>query len=417
MRWICGVALAALAPARAWADGTASAGVGAGALGDRAMAALDLGVDASGERWALGLGTRLRFVDGDLVDSDWDESSDVARVLRYATALRPIGPVDLAVAAGELGGVRLGRGLIVAGYGAGVDADHGHLGAVIRGIGQEHELELMFDDVVAPRFAVARLERADRDRTYGVTAATDWQLPASGMGPDGEREIGILGIDAQIGGSRNGARGGGFVELAMQFGAAVGVGLCAGILGELENDRVRATARLGFSLGSDHFVPGWFGPLYEVERRGLPGAATPEVPMAADAMDATLPLIDRAAAGGLAGPAPLLGFDLTIADLGELAVTHLGRPGLPDVSSLRLAAPYFRDAQAAVSGAVAWGNGRTESAALAGELRVRLPSRMYAAFEVARLYRDGERGLYPVWTGLLSLGAVVGEPAAPDATH
>src|SRR5262245_31476166 len=93
-----GVALlaAVMAPApRGHADTTASAGVGGGSVADRSVAAIDLGAESDGARWQLAVGARLRFDPDGLLARDWDEASEIARLVRSARFSDGIGDADL----------------------------------------------------------------------------------------------------------------------------------------------------------------------------------------------------------------------------------------------------------------------------------------------------------------------------------
>jgi hypothetical protein len=399
--------LAVAAPARAERDASASAGLGAGAIADRAVAALDLGVDTAGHRWALGLGARLRFAEGGLRAADWDEASEVARVVRYALGALDLGAVELSLAAGELGAVGFGRGLAVAGYGAGVDADHGHVGAWARAAGAGLVIDAVVDDVVAPRLAFARVARDGGLVELGGTLALDRALPEAAMlgGPRGDGSLALLAADAAAVADQGGVRIGGFAEAALLAGPALGVGLSVGGLGRVAVGDGDLAARAGLLVASAHFVPGWFGPLYEIERRSVTGPRT------------LGPLGQVARDGGLGGVAALGEVAVTAPTYGSLAVSVLGRPALADVVAARAALPSFHAAQAALTAAAALDGDRLDAAALAAELRVRLPARLYGTAEVSRLYYEapatGE--LAAAYGAMLSVGAVVGEPAASVA--
>jgi hypothetical protein len=144
-------------------------------------------------------------------------------------------------------------------------------------------------------------------------------------------------------------------------------------------------------------VPGWFGPLYEVERRAVAG----------DPMGR--PLGRRAAAGGLAGVGVLGEVAARDPAVGDLRAGYLTRPGLADVATVRAALPAYRSAQAALSAAVALDGDAIAGAALAAELRIRLPGRLYAVGELSRLYYERDGALAPGVAGMLSVGAVVGD--------
>src|SRR5690606_16694921 len=118
------------------------------------------------------------------------------------------------------------------------------------------------------------------------------------------------------------------------------MGVHAGATGVFRAGGVRLSARGELRLGSDSYVPGWIGPLYEHDRRQLGDATEPGTPLPTQ--------LERARAGGLGGLGALLEVGLRSAALVEARASYASRPGLPDVASARLSAPYLRFLQAGV---------------------------------------------------------------------
>ncbi|HWN68149.1 MAG TPA: hypothetical protein VNM90_10960, partial [Haliangium sp.] len=189
------VALGLSTPAATQAEeASASGSLGAGMFGGEAAASAELGMDVSGERYALGIGGRLRWVSDEGVRTrDWDEPSEWATLVRYLMYTRaPAGAGDgVAVAAvmGQLGGVSLGHGALIQGYTTGLDVDHRGLGAQVRVAGGSLGFEGLIDDVIAPRVAGVRgswkHEAQHHALAAGASAAADFTAPrtatAAGM--------------------------------------------------------------------------------------------------------------------------------------------------------------------------------------------------------------------------------------------
>ncbi|HUH03995.1 MAG TPA: hypothetical protein VML75_18490, partial [Kofleriaceae bacterium] len=151
------VVLVVSAPATARGqDASASGSLGVGMFGSDPATTIDVGLDAAGEGYAIGLGARLRYLAGSGVRTeDWDQASEVARLIRYLQLARD-GEVQVSVAVGELAGLTLGNGVMVDGYSAGLDVDHGHLGVSSRLRWSRYAAEVFADDVIAPRIVGAR---------------------------------------------------------------------------------------------------------------------------------------------------------------------------------------------------------------------------------------------------------------------
>jgi hypothetical protein len=366
---------------------TASASVGGGTFGASASAVVDLGIDLTGADFAVGVGARLRFVSGEgLRRRDWDERSELAHLLRYAVYRYPVerGGIEFSAAAGELGGAVVGHATIVSGYGSGVHADHGRLGAQLRLRADEHEAEGLVDDVVAPRIAAVRGQLGWRALHLGLTTAADFSAPRGSQALG----VGLIGAEAELAGhSQENLRGAVYADAVAALGR--GGGLHLGVLGDARSDALLLSLRAEINAGSAGYTPGWFGPLYEVERASR---------------------LDLSAAGMLGGIGAHFEFGGELEPVGAIAVSYALRGGLPNVLALRLAAPHYRRMQAALSAALGHQGGAVREAALAAELRARLTNHLFASTEAARLYRDEDGvGLAPFWTFTAAIGGVLGE--------
>ncbi|HWN70764.1 MAG TPA: hypothetical protein VNM90_24150, partial [Haliangium sp.] len=126
--------------------------------------------------------------------------------------------------------------------------------------------------------------------------------------------------------------------------------------------------------------------------------------------------LDRATAGGLGQVGSRIAAGGRHELLGEVELAYAQRPGLPDLVTARLAAPYFRALQGALWGALEMGEtGETRGQArvLALELRTRLPRGLFVTAEAARLYRAADDmaappgAVAPWWLATLALGASI----------
>ncbi|RMH42545.1 MAG: hypothetical protein D6689_07895 [Deltaproteobacteria bacterium] len=369
MRVAIAIAAAVASVRPAAADvGSGSAAVGVGMFGGRPATTVDAGIDVAGGAWAVGIGGRVRWLAGEGVRrQDWDEPGDIAAVLRYLTYRRePDGDgIAVAVAAGPLANAVLGHETVVGGLTTGLDVDHRHLGAQVRVAGAVAAGEALVDDVVAPRVIAARGRLGgDRGAAFGATAAGDLELGVAAVALDAEWRAAVavpyVDLVAVVG------RG---------VGAHAGVAVHADAAGAAWRGVVEAYA------ASEGYVPGWFGPLYEVDR-ATPGGL--------------------AAAGGFGGRASA---SVDADGLGRLALAYDRRRGRPDRLAVRLAAPYFARAQLAAWAAadVARGGAR----AVAAELRVELPAGLFAAGEAARVYRDAGGALEPLWLATIAVGGAL----------
>ncbi len=399
------VLLAVLAPAAAARaqEVSGSGSLGAGIFGPQAVTSAEVGIDLSGSGFALGVGGRARFLAQDgFRGADWDELSEQARVIRYGTAAWTDGDPDgtaLSAALGELGGVSLGHASIIDGYASGLDVDHGHLGAQARAQSGAVSGELVLDDLVAPRIGGMRVaaEAAD-DLFLAASVAGDRTAPTM-EDPDGE-VVAAAALDGELRAASDDDR----VRAALYGDAVAIAGLAAGLHAGASGSAVlagdvRFGARAELRAGTRHYLPGWIGPLYEIERR--------EMRDASGAMESGQ--LDAADTGGLAGigAAGALTVDAPEVASGEIGYT--ARRGVADVITARALAPFHDRVQAGLWTAAAV-RGGVEALALAAEARVRLPDRMFLRADAARLVREGDAGLLrPVWLVELAVGASLGE--------
>lgn len=390
--------------APAAADVTASGSVGAGVFAGQAASTAEVGVDAAGIGYAVGLGAGARFLAEDgFRGQEWDEASEWVRVVRYALLRRGDPPGDggepdaawVAAAVGELGGVTLGHGALIDGFAGGLDVDHGRVGVQVSAGRGDLVGELVVDDVVAPRIAGARVAMRPGGRAVlGVSAAGDRAAPSM---EEGEEAIGGVAIDGELGGvTDGGGRGALHADLVHLVG--LGVGLHIGARGLIElGESLRVGGGAELRAGSDHYLPGWIGPLYERDRRQLGDD------------DAMAGQLDAARAGGLGGIGVAGQLTAEVPDRVDVSLGYAGRPGLADLVTARVAAPHRAGAQVALWAAAEVEGRAAEAMALAFELRVRLPGRWFVRGDVARLYREGDDGSFaPIWLGQVALGSMLG---------
>jgi hypothetical protein len=210
-------------------------------------------------------------------------------------------------------------------------------------------------------------------------AAFDAGVPAM----DGDALLALAALEAELG-LAAGAAGRWRAALRSELVAAGAraLGLHLGGRLELAAGAARIDATLGVHAGTEGYVPGWIGPLYELERGRLLGASR---------------------AGGLAGLGGAAVLAVALDGFGELMASGWTRPGLGSVGMARLAAPYREGIQVA-----GWAAAAGDLAALAVEVRAELPAGVFATFETARLYRDAGAGLAPMWTALVAFGSSLG---------
>jgi hypothetical protein len=258
--------------------------------------------------------------------------------------------------------------------------------------------ELVVDDVVAPRIGGARVAAApDQDMAFGVSIAGDRVAPAM---DEGSAAVAAAALDGELRTRTDGDRARGSLAADAVAIAGLGAGLHAGVAGDaLVGGRVRLGARAELRAGSRRYVPGWIGPLYEIERRQMTAAD--------GAMDSGQ--LEVARAGGLAGigAAGALTVDATGIASGAIGVAL--RRGIADVVTARVLAPFHDRFQVGLWSAAAVGGSRLDALALAAEARLELPDRLFLRADAARLVRDEGGLLRPVWLAQVALGASLGD--------
>jgi hypothetical protein len=365
-------------------------------FGTEPATTIDVGLDAAGDGYAVGLGARLRYLTGSGVrGEDWDQASEVARLIRYLQ-LEHDGETQAAVAVGELAGLTLGNGAMVDGYSAGLDVDHGHLGVSSRLRWSRYSAEVFADDVIAPRIVGAR-GTAEIDRVVvGVSATADLSVPVPvpvavpvPVMDGGSHVVPLIGAGAETRVATVDGRAGGRVYGELVVAPRTGGGLHLGSAGEMALGSARLAARAEGRFSSDGYAPGWIGPLYERRRTDV---------------------YAQARAGGLGGFGSLLEVGVDVPEVGSATASYAWRVGLPELALARISAPHFRGVQGAVWAAVEVG-GSDPARAMALEARARLPSKMFVVVEAARLYRRSETmlELEPIWIATAGIGAVLGE--------
>ncbi len=391
-----GAALALLlcAPAGASAQESSAAGlVGIGMFGRDPATTVDVGLDVVGDGYAFGIGARLRWLGGSGVRSeDWDQLSEVARLIRYLNLDRDE-PVRFSLAMGELGGVALGHGTVIGGYASGLDVNHGHLGAQLTAAWRAASFEAVIDDVVAPRIIGARGSYRLGAARLGAQAAVDVSAPemtpAMTLDMSSSSVVPIVGLDAEASGATESDRLAGtlYADLIGELRTGAGLHLGAGGSLALGEGDARLGLRVEARLGTGGYVPVWIGPLYERTRGER---------------------LEQARAGGLGGAGGMVELSARAPAVGTAAVSWATRPGLPNLVTAGLRAPYFRGVQAAVWAAAELG-GQDPARGLSMEARVRLPRSMFVVLETARLYRRRDVAFEPIWIATAAIGAVLGE--------
>lgn len=383
-------------------EALASGALAAGVFDRRASTALDVGLDIAGEHYALGLGGRLRWLFGDgFRTRDWDERSEWANLVRYLNFARDHGRVAVAMAMGQLGGVRLGHGAVIDGYASGLDIDHRHLGLQLRIDSQKLAGELVIDDLVAPRIIGARGRwqwgRETRALSVGGSLITDLSAPTD-EAPDGAQVLPIADLEGKFQMATSDGRWLGALYGDLVAVTTMAAGAHVGLLARMRRYDAIVALRAEVRVGTDRYLPGYIGPLYELDRRPSlePGSDPPT-------MDSQL---DIARQGGMGGFGSLFEVRVQVPGYGDLSAYYARRAGLADQLVLRINAPYLQPVQAAAWVAAEVGAG-AENWILASELRARVTGRFFAGAEVARMYRRVDGAPAPVWMASASFGATL----------
>ena len=187
---------------RSWGELEGDAGIGF--LGRDAYTTFQLGFDLQEGGFTLGLQARLRVRVVDrgqereglgIRREDWDEPSDLAYLIRYASYRRDVKGVALGFSLGELAGYTLGHGSLVRSYGSAVDLDHPHGGLMARLAGRRWRVDAVLDDFVAPDFVGLRVGgvpvlRGKHRLEVGVSGLLDFRAPlAVQLDDQGNRRV------------------------------------------------------------------------------------------------------------------------------------------------------------------------------------------------------------------------------------
>ncbi len=383
--WAVLLLLALHGPAAAQ-SARASGSLGAGSFASDPAALVDVSAGIAGEEYALGVGARLRFLEGQgLRDRDWDERSELFTLLRYAVYQHDGEILGISAVAGELSGATFGRGALLSEYGTGVNADHHRLGAQLKLSTDAWRADALIDDVADARILGGRVAIDFGRFQLGGQVMTDRAMPDG----DGTRALVLAALDGEVGATTADERLSGslYVSHVALFGLGTGIHL-----GARAGYEVPETLRVGLfgeaRVGSSGYVPRWFGPLYEVERASRIAVA------------------ESGMAGGFGAAA---GFEIEAPAFGTVRAIYDERAGLEDQVMVTLLLPQFARMQ--FGAWAAWEFAALEQdMALAAELRLLLPAELFGTVEVARLYQDEEGGmLVPFWSAMASVGRAFGD--------
>ncbi|MBT8495139.1 MAG: hypothetical protein KJO07_18985, partial [Deltaproteobacteria bacterium] len=333
------------------------------------------------------------LVSGEVREQDWDQPGEWATLIRYARYRRPAASdeAQLAVAAGELSGVSLGFGALVDGYASGLDINHRHLGAHVRAYASRFGATAMIDDVVSPRLIAARAyHRPWRQLYLGAQVVTDLSAPTM---EGNEATVGAAGDVAWAFRSRGKPW---WVESYAQLATWVGrgSGTHLGARGQTRFGLWTLAAHVDGQLGSRSYLAGAVDALYERTRYLLGDG---------------LSLVDRSDRGGLAGLGGVARASVARLGLGSIQLGGGHRSGLGARFDARVASAERARFQVAMTTAYQGVSGSDAAWMMASELRVRLPLRLYASAQAARLYRRTGDEIAPAWWLVATLGTVLGE--------
>lgn len=384
---------------------SASAALGAGMFDSHAATTLDLGMDVASDVYAMGLGARLSWVmNQGFRAEEWDEPSEWSRLIRYLAYVREAAPVRANVVAGELGSTSLGHGALVRGYTTGIELDHRGLGLDVRLESARFGAEAVVDDVVAPAIVGARgywhalgpISAAQA----GLSLAADLEAPVHEGAMLDAAVLPMAAMDASAGLHTRDQRWSTMLHAELAAIATMALGLHAGLSNTATlGHGTKVSVRAEISLGTDRYVPGWMGPLYEIERMAL--ARRTRMP----GQDMSTQL-DAARMGGMAGMGSLVELGARDPGLGEVNLLYARRPGLSDVWVGRITAPYVHSVQAGAWFATEI-DGSASTWIVASELRAQLSTRLFVSAELARLYRHVDHVMVPTWIASAAVGAVL----------
>jgi hypothetical protein len=347
-----------------------SGSFGAGMVGTRPVSIAAAELDVERGSFSLGIGAELRLDGDQLVEGDWDELRDGARLLRYLLWRPRLGSTAaLSVAAGRLDGVSVGSGAVVDGFTAGVDLDRHRLGLDVRLATAGSRAHLFVDDVIDPEIGAVRAAGdAIGPLAIGATAAGD--RGAAG-GP-----IGSLSVDAVAGFGGERARGEIQLDAVRIWGW--GSGLHLGLAGSIGRDH-RLGLRVEGHAGTAGYVAGWIGPLHirdRLEMRPPTGA-------------------------GAGGHVEIEGAH---AGLGSARVRVEHLVGRGRGARLELRSTRIRTVQAGV-----WAAASDRASALGAELRLAFPRSLFSRLEARRQYSTRGDTPAPLWAIAATFGATIGD--------
>ncbi len=336
--------------------------------------------------------------DGALRAADWDEVSDLGRVLASLAAEEPQG--RWGVRAGALAYERLGHGTLVSDYVSTLDPDHWHTGARAYVRGEAFELDALVGEILAPQ--VMALRGALRPLVW-VGGGTAWtvgtSVAADFAAPGGTAAF--VGVDSDAVLLREPAFGlAPYLDLNLRVGGASAgaAGLHGGVLVDLAiARRVDVALKLEGRWMAAGYLPEYFDTYYVLERSGYPlGGTRPKA------------LVQLPAGWGLRGEISIEGEGAWLA-----ALSADGRPVGPAHLGLYLAVPLpaglvLRAALAhrGFAGARAFFENRGWIGS--AELRFDGGGPLYATGRVARIWTDGAAGRRTLWDVGLSVGLRTG---------
>ncbi len=244
---------------------------------------------------------------GTLRSEDWDEPSDWLRVLRFVEYGRPREAVY--GRAGQLDGVLVGHGTIVNGYFNTIDVDHAQFGLNAALNDRMGGVELLLDNFADPEVMAARLYArpgvffapgtlAERwavgatlaldidapERFARVDVSVDPNLPLAvtperNLIPERTDVTGVFGIDNELLLVQEEV-----IDFTpffdMNFNLDGSPGLHLGAFTALRPlDELHLNLRTELRWLGEHYLPDYFGPLYEIERNtyfGYGGTGSPK---------------------------------------------------------------------------------------------------------------------------------------------
>jgi hypothetical protein len=418
---------------RSWGELEGDAGLGF--LGPDLLTTVQVGFDLQEGGFTLGIQARLRLRIADrganreglgVRREDWDEPSDLAYLLRYASYRRHVREVALGFSLGELAGYTLGHGSLIRDYHGAVDLDHPHGGFAARVAAPRWQVDLMLDDFVAPEFAGLRVSgtpvrSGPHALVIGAASLLDFQAPrAVRLDELGARRIddhrnlevtrsllGAVGLDVayELGDPDDPTRehlrvyvdGNLLIPERGVAEPALGLHVGASFAAHPFGGRVGLFGGVEYRRLGPGYLPSWVDLVYDVQRlqypltrRALQGLSGP-IPTKLGALEADL-LPAGNAWRGEAG--------LRIAPWVELAAHYDHRPGLAGKAlgarTTVLVGRHF--VAAALLERFGFLNaedlGRGGGLLVAAEARYRPLRNLYVLAQYSRLMRLGKDGLY-----------------------